>query len=204
MGYDKIFISYSVKDRTLIQPILEALQHIFDVCISEDKNNAGEALAGKVESDIESSNVIVPFLTLNSLASQWVNQEIGYAYRLRKENGGEPLILPVAEAGVSPSGFLTKKETEFIPLYSDDSNETAYQLVKRLREYVDRNYTVVDTVRVVCKKCDYVFSIDLLSQSKIDDAIRTKRVIPAICERCKTMNELSPKTFSIVRQVSYV
>jgi hypothetical protein len=126
IDYKKVFIIYNSKDRVLIQPVIDSLSTILDPCISEDVNRAGEPLTTKIRQDIESSNVIVPFLTNNSMSSPWVNQELGYAFRLQVENNGEPLILPVCEESLQPSGFLTKKDIEMIPLLARDIDETTY------------------------------------------------------------------------------
>ena len=194
-----MFVSYSTRDRGAIQPILNSLACILDVRVSEDINRAGEPLPPKVTSDIKSSNVILVFLTPNSATSQWVNQELGYAVSHREREGGEPLIIPVVEEGFQPSGFVTKKDEECIAFFYKNPDETTYRLISRLREYINRNYTVVDNIKVACPKCDNQYEIALPSQQAIDDAVRVSRVIPAICDRCTTSNELDPRTFRIVR-----
>ncbi len=199
MDYNKVFISYSSKDRTLIQPIIESLSLILNPCISEDKNKAGEPLNEKVKADIESSNVVVPFLTSNSTSSPWVNQELGYALRWRLQNDGEPLILPVCEEGFQPSGFITKKDTEMIPLFGTDVDETTYRLIARLREYIDRNWTIIEEVQVLCENCHNLFKIDIPKQKVVESAVRLKKVVPAYHGTCGTQNTLDPRTFKVVQ-----
>lgn len=198
MEYEKVFISYSSKDRLWVDALLASVSLILNPCVSEDINKAGEPLNKKVRDDIESSNVVVPILTASSMSSTWVNQELGYALRWQVENGGEPLILPVCEEGLHPSGFITKKDTEMIPIFVADIDETTYRLIGRLRGYIDRNWVILDKVKVLCENCRNIFKIDLPEQKVIDGAVRSKKLITAHHNACGTMNMLNPRTLKVV------
>lgn len=89
----KIFISYSEKDRSRmrsLERIIEKAQHFAPLIIA-DRRDAFISLSDKVQNGIFESNYIVPILTQNSIDSQWVNQEIGFAIALNKE------IIPIVE-----------------------------------------------------------------------------------------------------------
>ena len=195
MRWEKVFISYSSKDRERVDPIVDALKRVFEPYVAEDEGKGGEELNNKIRVNIEDSNVIVPFLTSESVKSQWVNQEIGYAYRIYRENG-EPLILPVKEEGLRISGFV-HSNIESIPLLSD-YEETAYRLISRLRAYINRNWDTITEIRIKCPNCRNEFKTDLPSARKIVAAVRDKGVIPARCERCQEYIALNPRTFGIV------
>lgn len=102
----KIFISYSDEDRSRMRSlakIIENSNHFTSIIIA-DRRDALTALTEKVKIGIFESDYIVPLLTKNSISSQWVNQEIGYAAALNKE------IIPIINKEIinDLKGFVHK------------------------------------------------------------------------------------------------
>lgn len=93
----KVFVSYtSVDDRkrkALVGALLSA-EPAFEPIVVSDRRQPGTPLEAKVMTGIRESDCLVPILTRAALASQWVNQEIGYAYALDKQ------VLPIVQEDV--------------------------------------------------------------------------------------------------------
>jgi hypothetical protein len=70
-------------------------------------------------------------------------------------------------------------------------------LIKRLHEYIDRNFVVIDKVKVTCGNCKTSFDIDIPKQEVIDEAVKEKVFIPANHQGCSTQNLLDPRTLMV-------
>lgn len=103
----EIFISYSTKDKDKVELVGKLLASSADfspVIIASDRE-ALKPLAQKVADGITRSHFIVPIITRNSITTQWINQEIGFATALKKP------ILPIVEASLIDElkGFIHKQ-----------------------------------------------------------------------------------------------
>lgn len=152
----------------------------------------GSDLSSKVKENIQESNCFVPFLTKNSVSSQWVNQEIGYAIGTSHELG----IYPVVEKGLEIKGFINKSK-ENLELDPADIDQAIYHLVAALRGYINRNMAALYKILIRCPKCDVVYSRDLPTQMSIDEAALNQKVIPAKCTTCGVLNYLDPRTYKV-------
>jgi hypothetical protein len=104
-----VFISFTEIDRSLmarLKKVIEKSSLITPVVIEEKKRGA-LALSNLVSDGILESNYFVPILTSNSITSQWVNQEIGFA----QANIGKIEIVPIVEAEIinSLKGFVNNQ-----------------------------------------------------------------------------------------------
>jgi len=128
MAY-KVFISYSTKDRELIEDIAEFLPlKGITPYIAEWDVTPGKNLPRKVVSQIRNSDCVVAILTKGGKRSEWVNQEIGCALGLDK------LVIPFVEKGVRVKGFLEARECiRFDP--SDP--ESLPSALEQLTDYLD-------------------------------------------------------------------
>lgn len=192
MRWDKIFISYDTGDKELVTKITDSLERIgLEPFKAPDHKEIGSDLALKVIHAINDSNCFVPILTQNSIKSQWVNQEIGYAYSRE-----ELPIFPVVESGLQIKGFVHHTK-ENIQLDGDNPDNAIHDLISSLRNYINRNLSTVNKIYITCKICTKKYSIDLLSHGEIVRAIEENRLIATHCNGCKSLNNLSPKTFEI-------
>ncbi len=76
-----VFISYANKDKNKVD-ILENLLKgnlFFNAVVIANSRQPQKSLAEKVKKGIQKSEYIIPILTENSINTQWINQEIGYA-----------------------------------------------------------------------------------------------------------------------------
>ena len=103
----KLFISYSNDNLNKVKLIETELlkNQYFEALVVANKRDPNRALVDKVVEGIKSSDYIIPILTRQSLKTQWINQEIGYAV------GIEKLIIPIVENRIMNSlkGFVHKQ-----------------------------------------------------------------------------------------------
>lgn len=108
MIYD-IFISYSDGDKDKVRLIESELEghDLFRPLVIAAKKDAMKPLAKKVEEGLkkETTLVIIPILTKKSISTQWINQEIGFAFAIKKE------IFPIVASNIFDElkGFIHKQ-----------------------------------------------------------------------------------------------
>ena len=130
MAY-KVFISHSTRDRGLVISLSNLLTKFgVEAYVAEWYLTPGESISEKVFNQIEASNCIVILLTKSGMRSNWVQQEIGYAFKSQK-----PLI-PLVEKGVDLKDLAALKEKELIeydPLKPEQALVKASSYVKSLK-----------------------------------------------------------------------
>lgn len=192
MHWEKIFISYDTHDEELVTKITDSLTRIgLEPFKVPDHISINADLVDKVIEAIKDSNCFVPIITQTSIKSQWVNQEIGYAYSRE-----ELPIFPVVEKGLQIKGFIHQSK-ENIQLDPENFEDAIYYLIYFLRNYVNRNLTVIKKISVICKICTKSYDVNLPSQENIAKAIHEDSLIVTQCKGCKNLNNLNPKTFEI-------
>ncbi|UCG70989.1 MAG: toll/interleukin-1 receptor domain-containing protein [Thermoplasmata archaeon] len=84
----RVFISYANIDRKLAERfrdyLIDAEPTKFKPILVELVKKPSESFNEKMAYYLENCDVFIPLITENSLKSRWVNQEIGFAYSLRK------------------------------------------------------------------------------------------------------------------------
>ncbi len=102
-----LFISYSNLDIHKVKLIEQELEgHIlFYPLIIAENREALKPLAQKVSEGIKNSEVVIPIITSQSIGTQWINQEIGFATAIGKK------IRPIVEKNLIDSlkGFIHKQ-----------------------------------------------------------------------------------------------
>lgn len=103
----EIFISYSDKDikkLRLLEKLINENNNYLHPIIVADKREVLSSLTDKVKSNIFSCEYFIPILTRQSIYTQWVNQEIGFAVATQKK------ILPIIEEQIMGDlkGFIHK------------------------------------------------------------------------------------------------
>ena len=120
----KVFIGYSSEDNDKAQYIYNCLARIVEITPykAELYKVYGEDFKQRIQNELFSSQFMVVLLTENGKNSQWVNQEIGFAYGLRFQRHKErtPIIIPVSYKQVQLKGLITKDTTDFLNI--DDWN----------------------------------------------------------------------------------
>jgi hypothetical protein len=157
VNWKKVFVSHSGKDNDLIDRFQKSLKAVgIEPFLAERVVAAGQNVPKKIAGHIRNSNAFVPFLTKSSLSNQWVNQEIGYAYRWKEEREIEPpYFFPVLEENLehSAKGFLGIPVTEYIPLKLSEPKHAIYKLLLSLRKYINRNLDVIEELHITCSAC---------------------------------------------------
>jgi hypothetical protein len=130
MAY-KVFISHSTRDRGLVIALSNLLTRFgIEVFVAEWYLTPGEPIDKKVFSQIEKADCFLVLLTKNGMRSNWVQQEIGYAFRTHK------LIIPLLEKGTDSQdlGALEEKEyIEYDPLQPEEAFLKTSKYVKSLK-----------------------------------------------------------------------
>ena len=169
----KIFISYASCDRALAKQIKESLAdlHWIEPLIIEDKerNEPGTPLRTKVANYIEDSNLLIPILTMAALKEQWPNQEIGYAFALRRDTGR---FIPLVEDRESLKGFITKDldlPITIIPTNPEDG-------IKSLKEHLEKNRSRIEKLDKMRVITEFTFEQTRIESSIKDQLLKIKSI----------------------------
>ena len=142
MNY-KVFIGYSSEDNDKAQYIHNCLGRIVEITPykAELYKAYGEDFKQRIQNELFSSQFMVVLLTENGKNSQWVNQEIGFAYGLKFQRHKErtPIIIPVSYKQVQLKGLITKDTTDFLNI--DDWNSFEYvvaNIILTIRKYIPK------------------------------------------------------------------
>ncbi|MDZ8235642.1 MAG: AAA-like domain-containing protein [Nostoc sp. ChiQUE01a] len=93
----RIFISYkrnAEPDETVALQVFQALSQQHEVFIDRAML-VGTPWAQRIEAELRRADFLIVFLSQRAVHSEMVEAEITTAYRLAKEQGGHPLILPI-------------------------------------------------------------------------------------------------------------
>ena len=131
-----VFISYGGNDRPFAEKLATTIKKNFKDIIetriieSEDDFDAN-TWKQKVLSDLENTSIFIIIISENSIHRQWPNQELGYAFALKKHAKIELKIIPVVEVEgwegnrakyVELKGFITEDmdKVHYDPKRPDD------------------------------------------------------------------------------------
>jgi hypothetical protein len=156
---------------------------------------------------------MVVLLTENGKNSQWVNQEIGFAYALKKRperlQKELPFIIPISQRHVTLKGFITKDTNDLLIL--DDFSSFEYvvaNIVLAIRSYIRRGLEAgFLKLQITCSKCvdkkgfPYEFHANIPDNETLQKAIATYSppVLRFICPQCKIENFVDARTFLSVK-----
>jgi hypothetical protein len=91
----RVFISYNHSDRELANALaLELARAKTNVFLDHWEMAPQEELLPRIERELQTSDVVIPLLSVRSSASDWVRRELDIAIR-RQETEGRVLLLPV-------------------------------------------------------------------------------------------------------------
>jgi TIR domain len=126
MAY-RLFISFATGDDDNVAQLNNSLSRLENVevyipnwIVVEDKN-----MGYKVKEGLDSSRVVIVFITFNSTNTVWINQQIGYAFAKNI-----PVIL-IVEKGIDVKGFL--EGSDFITYQRGNFKHNIYQVISKLR-----------------------------------------------------------------------
>jgi len=194
-----VFISHSNEDKEFADGLFDSLDNIVEITpyMAEYFPKAGIDLKEKIARNLDESQFAIALLTQSGVASQWVNQEIGYA-RARKLH-----IIPVIEEGVKVQGFL--EGVEYIKLDRGNFRDTISQVIYVLRSFIPRGHEPGGLhLRLSCERCvddlgyKFNFTIDMPIQPHINEVIKQQAVFATKCPKCKGEIIFDPFTFKVL------
>lgn len=127
MKKKKIFISYSDTDRNKMRSVERLINgtEIFTPIVIADNRQVLIQLTEKVKTGIFECEYFVPILTRNSISTQWVNQEIGFATAINRKT------IPIVEKQLIDTlkGFI-HKQLDLSYLFEGNQNNSRSEASK--------------------------------------------------------------------------
>lgn len=104
----KVFISFSEENRNKMKVLRKAINEssLLEAVVVEDKRKGPLHLSELIIEGIKESDFFLPILTKSSIYTQWVNQEIGYAWEINHIE-----VVPIVETQIMDDlkGFINKQ-----------------------------------------------------------------------------------------------
>jgi hypothetical protein len=206
----KVFIGYSSEDNDKAQYIYNCLGRIvqFVPYKAELYKAYGEDFKQRIQNELYESHFMVVLLTENGKNSQWVNQEIGFAYALKRRTERKhkelPLIIPLSHKGVQLKGFITKDTTDFLVIDKFTSLEDVVaNIILAIRRYIPRGLEEgVLKLRITCSNCVDKKGFPSEYESLIPDSETIRKamelgqpVFESECTKCHVKNSFDARTF---------
>ncbi len=189
----QVFISHASEDLDELEMFLHPLQYLpLDRYVAVNKQQVGW-LPETIQKELEASDVIVPFLTKDSMDNRWVNQEIGYAMARNIP------VIPVFETSDAMSGLI--ENVEGVPIDRSEPPDTTYGVISRLREiFAPLSEVMADWyLEILCIECGE-FNIFPISQSQ--EGLKHKHdsgdLIDRTCSKCRTRYRFDPLSLHLV------
>jgi hypothetical protein len=135
----RIFLSHSHGDKPFVRRLAtDLVQANLKVWIDEVEIKVGESLIAKIQEGIDSSDYIAAILSVRSVSSSWVREELNMALT-DQINGKRVAVLPLKIDDCELPGFLRSR------LYLDFSDNARYRdSFRKLVRDVGAHFTVDD------------------------------------------------------------
>jgi hypothetical protein len=212
MSY-KIFIAYAREDDQLATLIHNCLAKIneFIPYKAEIYQEFGDNFKQRLERELSQSFAMVVLLTENGMNSQWVNQEIGYAYALKKRGWAQanlPHIIPISYGSVQLKAFITKDSIDILFLDKYSFVEAAMaDIISQIRLRIPRGLEGNSLhCRITCFNCfdekgfEYEYFGLLPSAQDVTKAIQSGRhIFSYTCPKCHSPNNVDIRTFESIK-----
>jgi len=189
----QVFISHASEDKNELEAFIQPLNYLpLHPYIAINKQQVGW-LPGTIQEELDSSKVIIPYLTKNSEDNRWVNQEIGYAM------AQETNVIPVFESSDALSGLISN--VEGVPIDRENPHETTFGIISRLREIFAPLPDVVSDwyLEIRCVECGEfnIFPINR-TQQELRRLHREENLINRTCSHCRTYYQFDPRSLHLL------
>lgn len=206
----KIFICYASADDDKARYIHDCLARIVEFIPykAERYPLIGEDFKQRLQWHLQESFAMIVLLTENGKNSQWVNQEIGYAYALKtrpqKQWANLPHIIPLSHKQVEPKGFITKDTIDILFLDNYPSfKEVVTDIIAQIRLRIPKGMKEGTLHhRATCSNCldekgfSYEWVEKLPAHEVVIKAIQSNKCwLRYTCPKCKKMNFVDIRTF---------
>jgi RNase P subunit RPR2 len=185
----QIFVSHYGNEKGEIKELLFPLQYLpFDLYIAIEEREFGE-INKLIEDNLMGSEIVIPYITEDSVDNIWVNQEIGFAYAM------DSLILPIFEESGLLDGFISN--TIGVKVYEDDK-KTMHEVVS----YIRNKYEPMATgpydwyLEFLCPHCSQEnrFPISKTQEALWND-YQNGHSVARSCVQCGTEHSFNPASF---------
>ena len=210
MSY-RVFIGYAGEDDKYAQYIHDSLARIVQIqpYKAEIYLEYGEDFKQRIQNELYESHSMIVLLTDNGKSSQWVNQEIGYAFALKKRPMRRyrelPHIIPISQKHVELKGLITKDSIDILFLEDFPSFEYVMaSIILTIRRYIPRRLeeSLLKT-RITCSNCFDTRGLPFEYEALIPSAETIRRTIESqpkpflayLCPNCHTENVIDSRTF---------
>lgn len=183
MDKPTIFFSHSSKDKDLILPIKNKLIDItsgtMDIFMSSDGQSIpfGRNWVSKIEEGLENAKIMFVFVTPNSIKSEWIYFEAGYAYSKEIEVIPVGIGVHIGELKAplnllqgfdilscdSMNNFVSVINKKFLLSFKEDFDESDYSLICK-EIYKDKlDIDILDVIGTCI--CEYSYILKIESES---------------------------------------
>ncbi|MBP6239154.1 MAG: toll/interleukin-1 receptor domain-containing protein [Saprospiraceae bacterium] len=150
----KVFISFSECDRKRMEIIVKVLNNseLLTSLVVESNRRSNESISNLVIESINESHYFIPILSEESIKTQWVNQEIGYA-----KSKVDLKLLPVTQSIIinTLKGFIHNQvQLPYMFDLTDRPKSDRIQFEKLcnvilndLEALIEKNYTIVNYIK---------------------------------------------------------
>jgi hypothetical protein len=157
-----LFISYSHKDAEFVDKLaLRLIENNIKVWKDKWKTTTGDSFVKEIQAGIEGASFFCIVLSVNSLESEWVTEELRLAVA-EESKGGEIAILPILIDDCEIPTSLKDR------LYADFRHDFDFGL-KQIIQVVGRHYNVVDYGRIEPDETDTPYYFDYGFEEKVID-----------------------------------
>lgn len=199
-----IFIAHSSRDEQLARKICNTLLRVneFRPYLAQDYPSYGESFKERIQNAIFDCNYFIVLLTENGISSQWVNQEIGFAFGVKKRKKNF-YIIPLSYTYLQLKGFITKDSEDLLYIDKYDFGMLAYNILYMIRSTIPNGFNDRTLkIKVTCNSCKtklgtpYIFTDFLPSLQDINSSIEEKNIIWWFqCNQCQSKNNINILTF---------
>jgi hypothetical protein len=79
-----VFISYSSKDKNIVHMICSHIELYANCWIDEKNIMAGDSISKTIDEGLSNCDIVIIFLSENSMTTDWVRREYSYAFHAKK------------------------------------------------------------------------------------------------------------------------
>jgi len=208
----KVFLSYHSSDKKFVDLLEESLYRFgMEPIVVENNIQAGSNITHKVIDALEQFDIFMPILTRNSVNSEWVNQEIGFAVARTNSYPSQNsvvfpgqqsgYVIPIIQDGLGSriKGFLVNIEgIKYDPRNPDN---TIINIIIQLSNLPNAQvfYGGNNQYDQRCPNCKDLVQITRPSIEEIIETIQREENLLMVCPHCNELLIINPKTLALIQ-----
>ena len=207
----KIFLSYHSSDKKFVDYLAESLFRFgMEPIVVENNIQAGANITQKVIEALEDFDIFMPIITRNSVNSEWVNQEIGFAVARTNSYPSQRgmifpgqqqgYVIPIIQTGLGSKikGFLVNIEgIKYDPRSPDNTVIQIFLQLSNLSIF-HPYYSTNNQFNQRCPNCKEMLSITRPSIEELLETIDRQEQIEILCPQCNILLIFNPKTLLLI------